>query len=137
MKRSMDKKFQISVRSNFAELWRYNIVVMCGMYNSAGEQLSVSSCESEVAAVGEQVDPAKVADAAARVLRLTTEPCDSIKAYIYLIPHKLPAVGSPEDARDFGIRIKVKADGEELYNVVHAVNQWSGATIELKLPKKE
>ena len=32
---------------------------------------------------------------------------------------------------------KVKADDEVLYNVVHKVNQWSGATIELKLPKKE
>ena len=133
----MDRKFQISVRSNFAELWRYNIVVMCGAYNAAGEQLAVTTSESTVATVGEELTAATIPDAAARVVKLQPAPCDNIKTYIYLMPHKLPTAGSPDDTPTFGIRVKVKADGEELYNVIHQVNQWSGATIELRLPKAE
>lgn len=130
----MSRKFQISVRSNFAELWRYNIVVMCGAYDSSGEQLSVTTNESTVATVGDAADGVAAADPASRVVKLTTEECDNIKAYIYFMPHKLPAAGTPDDTPDFGIRVKVKAGDEVLYNVIHQVNQWSGATIELKLP---
>lgn len=133
----MNRKFQILVRSNFAELWRYNIVVMCGAYNADGEQLSVTTKESTLAAVGDDITAASAEDAASRKVTLTTEPCDNIKAYIYLMPHKLPALREPEDAPPFGLRIKVKADDEVIYNVVHQVNQWSGATVELRLPKEE
>ncbi len=130
----MDRKFQISVRSNFAELWRYNIVVMCGTFNAQGEQLSVTTSQSKSADTDSQ-DSAD--DAQARSVKLVTEPCDNIKAYIYLMPHKLPSAQTPDDAPDFNIRVKVKAADEELYNVIHNVNQWSGATIELRLPKSE
>ena len=133
----MSRRFKISVRSNFAELWRYNIVVTCGAFDAAGEQIEVTTSESSVASI---VDGAgSVADVAdvSRDVKLTTLPCESIKAYVYLMPHKLPSAKSPDDTPSFGVRIKVKADDEQIYNVVHSVNQWSGATIELKLPKKE
>lgn len=133
----MSRRFQISVRSNFAELWRYNIVVTCGTFDAAGEQIEVTTKESTVASAGEGVSSAEDVAGVSRDVKLTTGPCDSIKAYVYLMPHKLPSAKSPEDTPAFGVRVKVKADDEQIYNVVHSVNQWSGATIELKLPKKE
>ena len=129
----MSRRFQISVRSNFAELWRYNIVVTCGTFDVDGEQIEVTTKESSVASI---VEGGGVADVS-RDVKLTTGPCESIKAYVYLMPHKLPSAKSPDDTPAFGVRVKVKADDEQIYNVVHSVNQWSGATIELKLPKKE
>ena len=129
----MSRRFQISVRSNFAELWRYNIVVTCGTFDAAGEQIEVTTKESSVASI---VEGGGVADVS-RDVKLTTGLCESIKAYVYLMPHKLPSAKSPDDTPAFGVRVKVKADDEQIYNVVHSVNQWSGATIELKLPKKE
>ena len=132
----MSRRFQISVRSNFAELWRYNIVVTCGTFDAAGEQIEVTTKESSVASIVEGGGVADVADVS-RDVKLTTGPCESIKAYVYLMPHKLPSAKSPDDTPTFGVRVKVKADDEQIYNVVHSVNQWSGATIELKLPKKE
>ena len=132
----MSRRFQISVRSNFAELWRYNIVVTCGTFDVAGEQIEVTTKESSVASIVEGGGVADVADVS-RDVKLTTSPCESIKAYVYLMPHKLPSAKSPDDTPAFGVRVKVKADDEQIYNVVHSVNQWSGATIELKLPKKE
>lgn len=129
----MSRRFKISVRSNFAELWRYNIVLTCGAFDAAGEQIEVTTSESSVASI---IDGAGGADVS-RDVKLTTVLCESIKAYVYLMPHKLPSAKSPDDTPAFGVRVKVKADDEQIYNVVHSVNQWSGATIELKLPKKE
>ena len=130
----MSRRFKISVRSNFAELWRYNIVVTCGAFDAAGEQIEVTTSESSIASI---IDGTGSAADVSRDVKLTTVPCESIKAYVYLMPHKLPSAKSPDDTPAFGVRVKVKADDEQIYNVVHSVNQWSGATIELKLPKKE
>ena len=133
----MSRRFKISVRSNFAELWRYNIVVTCGAFDAAGEQIEVTTSESSVASIVDGAGGAADVADVSRDVKLTTAPCESIKAYVYLMPHKLPSAKSPDDTPTFGVRVKVKADDEQIYNVVHSVNQWSGATIELKLPKKE
>ena len=133
----MSRRFKISVRSNFAELWRYNIVVTCGAFDAAGEQIEVTTSESSVASIVDGAGGAADVADVSRDVKLTTLPCESIKAYVYLMPHKLPSAKSPDDTPTFGVRVKVKADDEQIYNVVHSVNQWSGATIELKLPKKE
>ena len=133
----MSRRFKISVRSNFAELWRYNIVVTCGAFDAAGEQIEVTTSESSVASIIDGAGGAADVAEVSRDVKLTTAPCESIKAYVYLMPHKLPSAKSPDDTPTFGVRVKVKADDEQIYNVVHSVNQWSGATIELKLPKKE
>ena len=133
----MSQRFKISVRSNFAELWRYNIVVTCGAFDAAGEQIEVTTSESSVASIIDGAGGAADVAEVSRDVKLTTSPCESIKAYVYLMPHKLPSAKSPDDTPTFGVRVKVKADDEQIYNVVHSVNQWSGATIELKLPKKE
>jgi hypothetical protein len=133
----MSRRFKISVRSNFAELWRYNIVVTCGAFDAAGEQIEVTTSESSVASIIDGAGGAADVADVSRDVKLTTSPCESIKAYVYLMPHKLPSAKSPDDTPTFGVRVKVKADDEQIYNVVHSVNQWSGATIELKLPKKE
>jgi hypothetical protein len=133
----MSRRFKISVRSNFAELWRYNIVVTCGAFDAAGEQIEVTTSESSVASIVDGAGSAADVADVSRDVKLTTVPCESIKAYVYLMPHKLPLAKSPDDTPTFGVRVKVKADDEQIYNVVHSVNQWSGATIELKLPKKE
>ena len=133
----MSRRFKISVRSNFAELWRYNIVVTCGAFDAAGEQIEVTTSESSVASIIDGAGGAADVADVSRDVKLTTVLCESIKAYVYLMPHKLPSAKSPDDTPTFGVRVKVKADDEQIYNVVHSVNQWSGATIELKLPKKE
>lgn len=133
----MSRVFHIAVSSNFSELWRYNIVVMCGTYDAQGEQLSVITEESGVATVDEDVERDSIPVAADREVILTTVPCDNIKAYVYFMPHKLPSATTPDDTPDFPIRIKVNEGSGQIYNKEHKVNQWSGATIELKLPKKE
>lgn len=74
------------------------------------------------------------ADGTRRALTMTTEPCESITAYIYVIPNTLPVSREVQDCLPFGLKVSVTADGETVYDVTHKVNQWGGASIELKLP---
>ena len=131
----MDKKFSISVQSRYAELWRYNIVVMCGCFDKVGERTDFLSKENFVAAVGSNLTAALAGIESHNRLTLTTSPCDSIVAYIYLIPHSLPPTRDVEEYAPFDLRIKVSADDNVIYDTDHKINQWSGCSIELKLPQ--
>ena len=131
----MDKKFSISVQSRYAELWRYNIVVMCGCFDKVGERTDFLSKENFVAAVGSNLTAAPNGIESHNRLTLTTSPCDSIVAYIYLIPHSLPPTRDVEEYAPFDLRIKVSADDNVIYDTDHKINQWSGCSIELKLPQ--
>ena len=131
----MDKKFTISLQSLYAELWRYNIVVMCGCFDKVGERTDFLSKENFVAAVGSNLTAALAGIESHNRLTLTTSPCDSIVAYIYLIPHSLPPTRDVEEYAPFDLRIKVSADDNVIYDTDHKINQWSGCSIELKLPQ--
>ena len=131
----MDKKFTISVQSRYAELWRYNIVVMCGCFDKAGERADFLSKENFVAAVGSNLDAAPAGIESHNSLAITTSPCNSVVAYIYLIPHSLPPTREVEEYAPFDLRVKVSADDSVIYDTDHKINQWSGCSIELKLPQ--
>ncbi len=131
----MDKKFTISLQSRYAELWRYNIVVMCGCFDKAGERTDFLSKENFVAAVGSNLTAAPAGIESHNRLTLTTSPCDSIVTYIYLIPHSLPTTRDVEEYAPFDLGIKVSAGDSVIYDTDHKINQWSGCSIELKLPQ--
>ena len=131
----MDKKFTISLQCRDAELWRYNIVVTCGCVDEVGERNNFVSKENFVAAVGSNLTAAPNGIESHNRLTLTTSPCDSIVAYIYLIPHSLPPTRDVEEYAPFDLRIKVSADDSVIYDTDHKINQWSGCSIELKLPQ--
>ena len=133
----MDKKFTISVQSRYAELWRYNIVVMCGCFDKVGERTDFLSKENFVAAVGSNLTAAPNGIESHSAMKLTTTPCASIVAYIYLIPHTLPPTrATVEEYSPFDLKIRITADKDEIYAKTHKINQFSGASIELKLPPK-
>ncbi len=131
----MDKKFTISLQSRYAELWRYNIVVMCGCFDKVGERTDFLSKENFVAAVGSNLTAAPTGIESHNKLTLTTSPCDNIVTYIYLIPHSLPPTRDVEEYAPFDLRVKVSADDNVIYDTDHKINQWSGCSIELKLPQ--
>ena len=131
----MGKKFTISLQSRYAELWRYNIVVTCGCFDKAGERADFLSKENFVAAVGSNLDAAPAGIESHNSLAITTSPCNSVVAYIYLIPHSLPPTREVEEYAPFDLRVKVSADDSVIYDTDHKINQWSGCSIELKLPQ--
>lgn len=130
----MRHKYTITLRSTYAELWRYNVVVECGGFDGAGQRLCFASAQSIIAPVGSGLRKAPAEPVHPRSLKVATEPCDSIAAYIYVIPNTLPLSREVSDCAPFDLKVRVEADGEAIYDTVHKVNQWGGASIELKLP---
>ncbi len=130
----MRHKYTIRLRSSFAELWRYNVVVECGGFDAAGARICFASAQSVIAPVGSALTQAPAEPRHPRELTVGTEPCDSIAAYIYVIPNTLPISREVQECRAFDLKVRVAADGDTVYDAVHKVNQWGGASIEIKLP---
>lgn len=133
----MQHRYTIRLRSSFAELWRYNVVVEYGGFDVAGGRVCFASAQSIIAPVGSALKQAPDEPRHPRELTVETGPCDSIAAYVYVIPNTLPLQREVQECRAFDLRVRVAADGETIYDAVHKVNQWGGASIELKLPAGE
>lgn len=129
----MAKKFNIQIRSTYAEIWRYNIAISCGCTDSAGNVVEVVGEQDTLAPVGSNLKVAPDGFTLPREVRLSTPETEGIVAYIYLVPHTLPAQRDIVESEPFKLSVKVSAGRDTIYNVVHKVNQWSGTSIELKL----
>ena len=129
----MAKKFNIQIRSAYAEIWRYNIAISCGCTDSAGNVVEVVGDQDNIAPVGSNLKVAPDGFTLPREVRLSTPETEGILAYIYLVPHTLPAERDIAESEPFKLSVKVFAGRDTIYNVVHKVNQWSGTSIELKL----
>ncbi|MBO5216676.1 MAG: hypothetical protein Q4F45_08520 [Alistipes sp.] len=134
----MEQIFRVEISSKFEELWRYNIVLMGGGFNAKGEQVDFASSTAQIAKVGTNFTekPAQLEDMP-REYKITLSNCDNIATYIYLVPHTLPFSNEIGTAEPFDLKVEVWCDDEKIYSQRHKINQWSGASIELKLPKKE
>lgn len=130
----MRHKYTIDLRSSYEELWRYNVVVECGGFDEAGERICFASEQSIIAPVGSNLLQAPKEPKHPRAMSVTTEPCDSVAAYIYVVPNTLPQSRDVADCQPFDLKVSVAADGKTIYDTVHKVNQWGGASIEIKLP---
>ena len=129
----MAKKFNIQIRSTYAEIWRYNIAISCGCTDSAGNVVEVVGEQDNISPVGSNLKVAPDGFTLPREVRLSTPETEGIVAYIYLVPHTLPAQRDIAESEPFKLSVKVSAGRDTIYNVVHKVNQWSGTSIELKL----
>lgn len=129
----MSSGFLISVSSDLKELWRYNIALVCQCLDTQGEQIEVCAESSYVADVGENLAEPPEGSASRRGVVLTTPSCENIEAICYLIPHTLPVNRIIDESAPFDLRIKIERAGKMLYDTTHKVNQWSGASITVKL----
>ncbi len=130
--------YRIEARSDYEQLFRYNIIVTCAGYSASGEQLYV---------VGEQ----KIYSEEFPKLELGVQPtpppdfvvgesvvleCDeaaSIHAIIYVVTNRLPAYREIKASPPFMIDIEVRHNSEVLHKSPYEVNQWGGATIHIKI----
>lgn len=128
----MSGTFLISVSSDFRDLWRYNIAVVCQCLDAEGEQIEVCSKSSYIAEVGANLTESPAGLKSHGRVVLSTPPCDKIEALCYLIPHSLPTNKIVEESMPFDLRITIEKEGQMLYDTTHKVNQWAGASISLK-----
>ena len=115
----MDEKgFTIEVTSRYEGWWRYNAALMCGCFDAAGRRIGFASSASTVAA-------------------LQTMPCDHLVLYLYIIPHTLPADNEIDATRPFGIEVRISYAGRRLRTEKREINQWSGASVEMRVDSKK
>lgn len=134
---SQKRGFRIEVTSRYAQWWRYNVALMCGCFDAANERTGFASASSEVAAVGANLPERPAGVEAQRRVVLETPPCDHLILYVYIIPHTLPADNGIDASRPFEIEIASFRDGERLPTLKRTINQWSGASIELRVPEAD
>lgn len=132
-----EKGFRIEVSSPYEEWWRYNVELMCGCFDSADNRTGFVSSEERVADMGSHLTerPADVATDRRAVLEAPA--CDHLLLYIYIIPHTLPAGNDIDATRPFPLDIRIDFDGKRLLRERRSINQWSGASIELRVPAHE
>ena len=126
-------RFNIRVSSQFEELWRYNIVVICELCSAKGERIEYKSAESIVAPVGSNLNSAPADYNADRALVLESGDGNHLNLLIYVIPHTLPSIDDISITSPFPLLVKVTKDDKEVANHIFEINQWSGDNISLKV----
>ena len=122
--------FKVSVSSNFEELWRYNLVLVCEVCSDKNERIEFLSQESFIAPVGSNLTspPSKYKND--RTLTLSTKKGDYLNILIYILPHTLPTTDDVFKTKPFPLIVKVEDDKKAvLVNQVFKINQWSGDNI--------
>lgn len=133
----MDQGFTVEVSSRYEGWWRYNAALMCGCFDAEEQRSGFASASSHIADVGANL-PERPADAKpGRTIVLETAPCDHLLLYVYIIPHTLPAGSDIDDTEPFDIDISVAWAGRSIRKSRHRINQWSGASIELRIEKED
>ena len=130
------RKYEVSIRTTYNQAWRYNIYMLCGESDADGRSLHVVPMQSKVASVGDNLRVAPAGFDGARELNATLDAEQNVEVYVYVVPHTLPSDTDPRQTKPFKMRIKITADGEEIYNTIHHINLWAGDSIALKFPNE-
>ena len=125
-------RFKVAVSSQFGELWRYNIVVVCELCSANGERIEYKSAESIVAPVGSNLDSAPTGYSVDRALNIESGEGDNINLLVYVVPHTLPSVDDISMTNPFPLVVKVEREGEQILSRTFDINQWSGDNIALE-----
>ncbi len=132
-----EKGFRIAVASPYPEFWRYNVALMCGCFDGTDRRTGFASAEDTVAAVGANLTAPPEGYSSLRTVVLDTPPCDHIVLYLYIIPHTLPQGRDISETKPFPLQVRIEApDGSET-QARYEINQWSGASVELRIPAPE
>lgn len=129
------EKFTVEIQSHSDQWWRYNAAMMCGAFDGKGQRIGFSSTESRVAEMGESLKNPPAGTEMHRKLTLETVPCERIVLYIYVIPHTLPRDNEIGGHPPFPLRVKITCGDRTVMDRDYAINQWGGASIELKVAR--
>ena len=122
--------YTIKLDSDFSELWRYNIVVMCSVLRD-GVEVEFLKHTSEVAPVGAELREIPRGYSNNRCVELKSVEANGLTLYIYVMPHTLPMTTAVAGAQPFEIVVEVLHGDEQAYRKRVEVNQWSGENLEI------
>ena len=122
--------YTIKLESDFSELWRYNIVVMCSVLRD-GTEVEFLKHSSEVAPVGDELGEVPRGYCHDRSVVLRSVEANGLTLYIYVMPHTLPMTTDVAEAKPFEMVVEVLHGAEQAYRKRVEVNQWSGENLEI------
>ncbi len=125
--------FTIEITSPFDGFWRYNVALMCGMFDAEENRTGFASAEDTVAEAGANLTEKPADYPHDRNVCLTTGPCDHLRLFVYLIPHTLPADNTVGESKPFPLEMRIAYDGKKLRTERFEINQWAGASLELRV----
>ena len=125
--------FKVEITSDFADFLRYNVAVTCGCFAENDERIAFVSAEDTIAPVGSALVAAPKGRDAKRVISFETDECHHLQMYIYLIPYTTPTGRDIGDYKPFALDVRVMRGRRVVLKEQYSVNQWSGASIELKI----
>ncbi len=125
--------YTIEVESSYEQLWRYNTIIMCGGFSRNDEQLYVVSAKYIISDTENPIDSEPEGFTLPRRVELNAESADHIRAIIYITPHTLPLGRVVEQNPSFDVKVIITKEQNQIYSKLHPVNQWGGASIEIKL----
>lgn len=128
-----EKGFTITLKSRFDGWWRYNAELMCGCFDAGQNRTGFATAWSHVADAGSNLTEPPAGTGPERTVELTTQPCDHLVLYIYIIPHTLPAGREIDAARPFEVELEIAYAGRKLRTERLRINQWSGASLEMRV----
>lgn len=126
-----DATYRVEIESGFAEFWRYNIAVTCGLFDADDVQCGFVSAEDSVAPVGSNLPSAPKGTPPHRRTEFEAGDCHHLRMYVYLIPHSLPEADRIADRKPFPLSIRITYGGSVVLRENRSINQWSGASIEI------
>ena len=106
--------FTIEISSRYEGWWRYNVALMCGCFDTAGNRTGFASTEAHVADVGSNLREKPAGNPGGGRASLETGPCDHLLLYIYIVPHTLPAGNDIGDTTPFEVEIRIAYGGRRL-----------------------
>lgn len=130
-----EKGFTIEVSSRYDGWWRYNVALMCGCFDAEERRTGFASAASHVSDVGANLREKPADTEGARCARLTTDPCDHLLLYVYIVPHTLPAGNDIDSNRPFEIEMRISYADKLLRTEKRLINQWSGASVEMRVER--
>lgn len=129
--------YRIEVTSPYNEFWRYNVALMCGCFDAADQRIGFASAEDTVADVGTAPAAPPADGPKQRKILLEAPEAHHLLLYVYIIPHTLPKGSDVADRQPFPLQVRIAHGGQEIRTETYAINQWSGASIELRITPEE
>ncbi len=104
--------YKIELNSDFVELSRYKFVVTCAGYDAEGAELYVDGN------VG---------------MSLECGDASSLQVIVYAVTESLPEDRLIVNSPPFALNVTITRLGEVIYDKMHEVNQWGGASINITI----
>ncbi len=129
--------YTLEIKSDYEELWRYNIIATCGGFDAEGRQLYFEGEEMIMSEtiknrIVAMMPPPKWFTSKEMTITLSCAEAYSLELYLYVIAHTMPEDRLVKNSPPFPMQVTLLRGEEEVASEIYEVNQWGGLTLDLK-----